>query len=61
MSNYHGSKGEAINVISKYLKDIIHKAVKPSHLDKIEIMQNINKLMFQAIIIFSDWIFEFSE
>ena len=38
------------------LIDIIHKTVKPSHLEKLQITQNINKLMFQVIFIFSDWI-----
>ena len=36
--------------------DIIYKNVKPSHLEKLQIMQNINNLMFQVIFIFSDWI-----
>ena len=56
MSNYHGCKEEAINLIPHYLIDIIHKTVKPSHLEKIQIIQNINKVMFQVIFIFSDWI-----
>ena len=30
--------------------------VKPSRLEKLKIMQNIIKLMFQVIFIFSDWI-----
>ena len=34
--------------------DIIHKAVKPSHLEKLQIIQNITDLMFQVIFIFSD-------
>ena len=55
MSNYHGCKGETINVISHYLIDIIHKTVKPSHLEKLQIIQNGNKLMFQFIFIFSEW------
>ena len=54
MSNYHGCKEEAINLIPHYLIDIIHKTVKPSHLEKLQIIQNINKLMFQVIFIFSD-------
>ena len=54
--NYHGCKGEAINLIPHYLIDIIHKTVKPSHLKQLQIMQNITKLMFQVILIFSDWI-----
>ena len=56
MSNYHGCKGEAMNLILNYLIDIIYKTVKPSHLKKLQIVQNINELMFQAILIFSDWI-----
>ena len=46
VSNYHGCEEEATNVIPQYLKDIIHKLVKPSHLEKLQIIQNINKLMF---------------
>ena len=46
VSNYHGCKEDAIYLIPQYLKDIIHKLVKPSHLEKLQIMQNINKLMF---------------
>ena len=46
VSNYHGCKEEAINLIPQYLKDIIHKLVKPSHLEKLQIIQNINKIMF---------------
>ena len=34
--------------------DIINKTVKPSHLEKIQIIQNINNLMFPVILIFSD-------
>ena len=56
MSNYHDCKGETINLIPHYLIDIIYKTVKLSHLEKLQIMQNINKLMFQVIFIFSDWI-----
>ena len=54
VSNYHGCKEEVINLIPHYLIDIIHKTVKPSHLEKLQIIQNINKLMFQVIFIFSD-------
>ena len=39
-----------------YLIDIIDKTVEPSHLEKLQIIQNINKLIFQVIFIFSDWI-----
>ena len=34
--------------------DAIYKTAKPSHLEKLQIMQNINNLMLQAIFIFSD-------
>ena len=34
VSNYHGCKGEAINVIQYYLINVIHKTLKPSHLKK---------------------------
>ena len=56
MSNSHGCKEEAINLIPHFLIDIIHKTVKPSHLEKLEIIQNILQPMFQVIFIFSDWI-----
>ena len=56
MSNYHGWKEEVINLIPHYLIDIIYKTVKPSHLEKLQIIQNVNKIMFQVIFIFSDWI-----
>ena len=32
MSNYHGCKGETINLIPHCLIEIIHKTVKPSHI-----------------------------
>ena len=44
--NYHGCKEETINLIPQYLKDIIYKLVKASHLEKLQVMQNTNKLMF---------------
>ena len=56
MSNYHCCKGDGINLIQYYLTDIIHKIVKASHLEKIQIIQNIYKLMFQFVFMFSDWI-----
>ena len=34
--------------------DIIYETVKPSHLKKLQIIQNMNNLMFQVIFIFSD-------
>ena len=54
VSNYHGYKEESINIIPQYLIDIIHKLVKPSHLEKLQIIQNINELMFHVIFRFSD-------
>ena len=42
-----------MNLIPHYLVDIIHKTVKPPHLEKLHIIQNI-KLMFQVIFTFSD-------
>ena len=56
MSNYHGCKGETINLLLHYLIDIIHKTVTASHLEKLGIIQNVNKLMLQFIFIFSDWV-----
>ena len=35
VSNYHGCKAEAINLIPPYMIEIIHKTVKPSHLEKL--------------------------
>ena len=39
------------------LIDIIRKTVKSSNLETLQIIQNINKLMFQIIFIYSAWIF----
>ena len=36
--------------------DIIYQTVKPSHLKKLQVKQNIKNLLFQVIFIFSDWI-----
>ena len=44
VSNYHGCKGEAINVIAHSLIDIIQKTVKPPHLKKLQIIQRQNNL-----------------
>ena len=55
MPNYNGCKEETINLITHCLIDIIHKTVKPSNLEKLQIMQNINELIFQVIFISSDW------
>ena len=54
VSNYPGSKRVAINLIPYCFIDDIHKTVKTLHLEKLQIIQNINKLMFQVIFIFSD-------
>ena len=54
VSCYHGYKEEVINLIPHYFIDIIYKNVKPSHLEKLQIVQNINEVMFQIIFIFSD-------
>ena len=47
-----------MNLMPHYLIDIIHKAVKPSHLEKLQTIQNISKLMFQVIFTFSDLILD---
>ena len=58
MSNYHGCKEEVINLAPHYLIDIIYKIVaKAITFRKIALIPNGNKLMFQVIFIFSDWIF----
>ena len=54
VSNYHGCKDEAINLIPHCLIDIIYKTVKLSHMEKLQIIQNVNNLMFEVIFIFSD-------
>ena len=55
--NYHGCKEELINLIPHYLIDIIFKIVaKAITFRKIVIVLNGNKLMFQVIFLFSDWI-----
>ena len=36
------------------MMDIICKTVKPSHLEKLQIIQNVNKLMFQVTFKFFD-------
>ena len=46
VSNYYGCNKEAITLIPQYFKDVIHKLVKPLHLQKLKIIQNMNKLMF---------------
>ena len=54
LSNYHGYKGQTVSLISYYMIDNIYKSVKLSHLENLQIIQNINNLMFQVIFIFSD-------
>ena len=61
MLNYHGCKEEAINLIPQYLIDIIHKTVKPSHLEKLQIIKNINKLTLIKQIKVSSTPFDFGE
>ena len=36
------------------LTDIIDKTVKPPHLEKLQIIQNMNNLIVKVIFIFSD-------
>ena len=36
------------------MANITNKTVQPSHLDKLQIIQNINNLIFEVIFIFSD-------
>ena len=52
------AKKKVANKLNTTLFDLIdiYKAVKPSHLEKLQIIQNVNKLMFQGIFIFPDWI-----
>ena len=51
------NKEEVINLIPHFLTDIIYKIVaKATTFRKIAIVPNGNKLMFQVIFIFSDWI-----
>ena len=54
MLNYDGFKGEAIELIPYYVIDNVYKTLKPSHLNKLEIIKNINNLLFQFILIFFD-------
>ena len=54
--NYHGRKGETIKLLPYCMIDIIYKTAKPSHLKKLQTIQNINNLMLHVIFIFSDWI-----
>ena len=45
-----------MKLIPYHPMDIIYKILKPSHLKTLQIRQNIKNLMFQVILIFSDWI-----
>ena len=56
MSNDQGCKEEVISLIPHYLIDIVHRTVKPSHLEKLQIIEDINKLMVQVIFVFSELI-----
>ena len=47
-------KEEVTNKLNTTLFDIVYKVVKSSHLEKLQSYQN--KLMFEVIFIFSDWI-----
>ena len=48
VSNYHGCKGKMRNLITHYLLDIIHKTVKLSHLEELQLIQNLHfTLMFE--------------
>ena len=47
--------------MSHYLIGIIHKTVKPSHLEKLQIIQNINKLILIKQIIVSSTSFVLAE
>ena len=40
--------------------DIIYKTAKPSHLEKLQIIQNTSNLIFEVIFIFSDRTFSFN-
>ena len=55
ISNYYGCKGVAIKLMPYYMINIIYKNVKPWRLKKLQIIQNINNLMSQVIVMFSDW------
>ena len=55
MLNYRGCKGDVINLVPQYMIDISYKTVKPSLLEKLQIIQIGNDLIFQVIFMFSDW------
>ena len=57
IKNHHGGcTVETIKLIPYYIIDIIYKTLKPLHLKKMQIIQNIKNLIFHVIFIFSDWI-----
>ena len=56
VSNYHDYIGEALKLVSYCMIDFIYKTVYPSHLRELQIVQNIKILIFEVILIFSDWI-----
>ena len=57
MSNYHGCKEEVANKLNTTLFDRHYlQNCKAITFRKIAIIPNGNKLMFQVIFIFSDWI-----
>ena len=49
-------RGNKLNTTLFDLIDIIYKTVKPSNLEKLQIIKNINKLIFQVAFKFFDWI-----
>ena len=56
VSKYHGCKGGTTKPMQYYMIDIIYKTVKQSHLKNLQIKKNINNLMIQVILTFSNWI-----
>ena len=54
-------KEQAISLIPRYLIDIIHKTVKPSYLEKLKIIKNINKPILIKQIIVSSTPFAFKK
>ena len=56
VSNYHDCIREALKLVSYCMIDVIYKIVYPSHLKELQIVQNIKILIFEVILIFSDWI-----
>ena len=52
VSNYHIYEEERIKLIPDHMINIIYKTVTPSF-EKLQIIQNLNSLLFQVILIFS--------